>query len=336
MSDINKLKENNNIKYLNIDIDNPNLETIYYLIENGQKYSYSELLEDKKGYIYVPYDIFKQGELFILDIIENIPANLTKLEIAKYLYITIGKNIGYDINIIPEKNETFNLLNINQINNIWGCLCNNKGTNKSFTKLYKYLCKIMNIDCKIISNNIGYLKNVLTIDNRKIIVDITSDIPFIQAGFKTKNFTGYNDDLTLDKKIGYIKDNYNENIIELSLKNLNYDNDLVFNNILSITQDIIKVENIKPIELGIIYDQIFTKYCPDQNISINNLYINHNNKKEHFILIHHDDKYYSYNYTKNSFVEISYDEIEKNIESKKIGIYLNENISFLNPKKVIL
>ena len=36
MEDIEKLKETNTIKYINLDITNPNLDVIYYLIENGQ------------------------------------------------------------------------------------------------------------------------------------------------------------------------------------------------------------------------------------------------------------------------------------------------------------
>ncbi len=334
MEDIRKLKDQPNIKYLNIDLTNPNLEVIYYLIDNGEKYSYSEKIEDKAGYIYVSHDIFKQSQLFILDIISSIPINLTELEIARYLYITIGKNIGYDINILPDKNETFSLKDINIIHNIWGSLANTKGTNSSFCKLYLYLCRIMNIDCKIITTSkLGYQKNILTINNTNIIVDITQDIPFIQAGFKTKNFTGYNDNLELDKKISYLKDDYSENKIESALRNLDYTKKDIFKTILLKTQEIIGAGNIKPIELGIIYDFIFTKYCPNYNISINNLYIHGiYNTKEHFILINYEQKYYSYNYTRNSFVEISKEEIIKNIENKKIGIYLNEKIPFINQK----
>ena len=102
MEDINKLKEMKQVKYLNLDIMNPNLEVIYYLIDHGQNYSYSERIENQNGYIYVPHEIFKQSELFILDIINSIPTNLNEIEIARYLYITIGKNLGYDINILPE------------------------------------------------------------------------------------------------------------------------------------------------------------------------------------------------------------------------------------------
>ena len=330
MDDIKKLEKNKDIKYLNIDILNPDLEVIYYLIDHGQNYSFSDLIENKKGYIYVSHEVFKQSQLFILDIINHIPTSLTEIEMARYLYITIGKNIGYDINALPDKNETFSLQNINIINNLWGSLNITKGTNSSFCKLYLYLCRIMNIDCKIITTGqSGYLKNILTIDNTNIIVDITQDIPYIQAGFKTNNFTGYNDNLEIDRKISYVNDNYNELIIENNLKNLDYSKNDIFQTILLKTQEIIKVENIKPIELSIIYDIIFTKYYPNHEISINNLYIQNTKNKEHFILITHNKKYYSYNYSKSSFVEIPKEEIEKNIGTKKIGTYQNEKIPFI-------
>ena len=335
MLDINKLKQNQDVKYLNIDIMNLDIEVIYYLIDNGQNYSYSDLVDNVPGYIYVPHNIFKQSMTFILDIINHIPATLTELEIARYLYITIGKNIGYDINILPDKNETFSLKNINTINNLWGCINLTKGTNTSFCKLYLYLCRIMNIDCKLLPiGKLNYLKNILTIDNTNIIVDITQDIPFIQAGFKTNHFPGYNDNLEIDKKISYIKDNYNENLLEQNLKHLDYSQKDIFQNILLKTQEIIGAEKIKPIELGIIYDIIFTKYYPNQDIKINNLYIQNLSNKEHFILITHNQKCYSYNYTQNSFVEIPKEKIIKNIESKKIGTYFNENIpSIINTKE---
>ena len=53
MEDIKKLKQNKNIKYINLDIENPDLEVIYYLLENGKNYSYSEKTSDKNGYIYI-------------------------------------------------------------------------------------------------------------------------------------------------------------------------------------------------------------------------------------------------------------------------------------------
>lgn len=337
MQDIEKLKTKSTVKYLNLDITSPNLEVLYYLVDHGQKYSYAEVIDDINGYIYVPHEIFKHSQLFIFDIINSIPIDLNELEIARYLYITIGKNLGYDINILPDKNEIFNLKTINTINNIWGALYNTKGTNLSFTKLYLYLCRIMNIDCNLITvSKLGYIKNLLTINNTNIIVDITQDIPFIQAGFTTRNFTGYNDNQTLDKKIAYIKDDYSENKIEDSLRGLDYTSKEIFKIILLKTQNIISANLLKPIELGIIYDIIFNKYCPNYDISINNLYINEHKSKEHFILINYKDKYYSYNYSRNSFVEISKEELDKNINNEKIGIYLNEKIPFITKKEKVI
>ena len=335
MEDIKRLKKTPSIKYLNLNITSPNLEVIYYLLENGQNYSYAEKIEDKKGYIYVPYEIFKKSELFIIDVINNIPPNLSKLEVARYFYITIGKNIGYDINILPEKNETFSLESINTINNIWGCIYNTKATNYSFTKLYLYLCKLMNIDCNLTYiKNQKYYKNTLNINNRTIEVDLTKDIPYIQAGFQTKNFPGCDDNLEIDKKISYIKDNYCEVKLNEIFKNLDYNKPDIFNIILLITGKIIDASKLKPIELGIIYDIIFSKYCPTYDITINNLYIkNEQQKREHFILISYNDKSYSYNYSKKSFIEVSKEELTKNIDEHHIGIYLNENIPFIINKK---
>ena len=332
MDDIKRLEQSKNVKYVNLDIMNPNLEVIYYLIDHGQNYSYSEQIDDQNGYIYVSYDIFKQSQIFILDIINSIPIELNELEIARYLYITIGKNLGYDINSLPDKNEIFSLKTMNIINNIWGSISITKGTNASFSKLYLYLCRLMNINCQLtVTSRLGYLKNQLTIDRHNIIVDITQDIPYIQAGFKTNHFTGYNDNLVLDRRISYIKDDYSEAKLEITLRNLDYSNPDIFKNILLRTQQIIEANKLKPIELGIIYEYIFTKYCPNFDISISNLYIHNLNNKEHFILITNDDKYYGYNYTRISFVEISKEEIIKNIENQKIGMYQNESIPYITP-----
>ena len=38
MEDIQKLKKGSSIKYINLNLTSPNLEVIYYLLENGQKF----------------------------------------------------------------------------------------------------------------------------------------------------------------------------------------------------------------------------------------------------------------------------------------------------------
>ena len=335
MDDIKELQKNKEIKYINLDIENPNLEVIYYLIKNGQDYSYAERIGDKNGYIYVPYEIFKQAELFILELINKVSITLTELELARFLYITIGKNIGYDINILPDKNETFNFKKISTINNIWGSIYYGKGTNYSLTKIYLYLCRFLNINCKLITTSqLGYQKNIITIQNRNIVVDITQDIPYIQGNFKTKNFLGYDDNIELDKKIGYIIDNYNEAKIEKELRNIDYSQENIISVILDKTSKIIDIKNIRAIELATIYKEIFNKYCPNYDVQIHNFYMNNNSEKEHFIIISYNETYYSFNYTKNKFVEIDEREIKKNIEDKKIGVYLNEKIPFMTNEGV--
>ena len=326
MSDIKKLK-NSNVKYINIDIKNSDENVINFLKEFGQEYLYAESIDNKKGYIYVDYDTFFYAENIINDIITSIPIKLNQIELAKYLYTKLGKLVGYDINTIPEKNESFNFYETNTINNIWGSLVNFKATNQSYCKLYLYLCSLCKIKCEIISVNArGYLCNKLTINNHSLIVDLTSDIPFIEANFKTKHFANFNDEKELDKKIGYIKDDYNDVKIEKDMNLINHDDENCVLNFLIDTQKIINIKHIKPIELGIIYDILFNKYCPDIRININNLYINSIYKK-HFILITYNDNHYSYNYNKNTFVKIEQKQLIENIEKEKIGIYLNENIS---------
>lgn len=334
MTDIDKLNDSN-IKYLNIDITTVNKEVLDYLKKNGQNYLYTESIGSLNGYIYVDYDTFFIGQKIIDNIISNIPSNLSKIEIAKYLYISLGKSIGYDINSNPLKNETFNFKGLNTINNIWGALSNLKATNQSFCKVYLYLCSLMDIKCDIVTvNNEGYLCNKLSIENNSLIVDLTSDIPFIQTGFMTRCFSNYNDELDIDKKIGYVKDNYNDIKIERVLKNINQDNDDFLLTFLIEIQNIINITDVCPIGLGIVCDILFHKYVPNLNITINNLYINDNyNNKEHFILISYNDNYYCYNYNKKTFIKIYENELISNIESDKIGLYLNEEIPIVYKNK---
>ena len=134
--------------------------------------------------------------------------------------------------------------------------------------------------------------------------------------------------IVIDKKIGYYNDI--ENKIDKMVKKIMADDDFVFNLLLN-TQDIIKVKDIKPIELSVIYDIIFSKYCPNFDIKINNLYLNDiYNQKEHFILISYNNRHYSFNYKKNSFIEVDNHDLITNFDNNKIGLYLDEHLSLPN------
>ena len=331
-SDLDKVSNNKKLKYINLNITNPNKEVLDYFKNNGYNYSFSEAIDNKNGYIYVDYNTFYKSQMIIKNIIDNMPNDFSDLEKSRYIYIQLGKNLGYDINILPEKNESFNFSSINTINNIWGAIASSKITNISIVKIYYYLCRLLNIDCEIImTSDNGYLCNKLEINNKTIIVDLMKDIPFIQSGFQTKFFGSYNEDKEMDKKIKYIKDDYNDKKIDKILKNIDYSRENIVEEILIKTQDIINVYDIKPIELGIIYDIIFTKYCPNYDIAINNLYINDiYNNKDHFILISYNNMHYSYSYAKYSFISVTNEHLINNIKNNKIGIYLDEFIPNLN------
>ena len=121
MEDVKKLNEDN-VKYINLDIKNINADVINYLKNNGQNYLYSDLIDNKSGYIYVDYNTFFHAEERINNIISKIPVDLNQIEKAKYLYISLGKLLSYDINVIPEKNDGFSFANINTICFIQWCI----------------------------------------------------------------------------------------------------------------------------------------------------------------------------------------------------------------------
>ena len=139
------------------------------------------------------------------------------------------------------------------------------------------------------------------------------------------HFTPYNSDLDLDKKVKYIKNKYTNTIIDKSLKNIDYTKENCIEDILYKTQNILNIEFIKPVELSIIYEYIFNKYCPNYSIKINNLFLN-NSSKHHFIMISYNNEHYSYNYKKKTFVKVNDLDLIDNIQNGKIGLYLDELI----------
>ncbi|MBQ2872449.1 MAG: hypothetical protein IJE89_00400 [Bacilli bacterium] len=324
VKDIDKIKENT--KYINIDITNPDHDVIDYFLKNGENYLYSEIVEETKGYIYVSHQEFFEAESIISSIYANMPNNLNKLEMSRYLYTQVAKYVFFDINIIPEKNETYSFSLTSKINNLWSSLSSGRITSTSIAKLYYYLCRRLDINITILSDSESKESyNKLTIDNLILNVNLFKDIPYIQTGMETKCFTPYNNDLELDKKIKYTKNKYTDSGIDLALKNIDYTKENCIEDILSKTEKLIKIDNIKSVELSIIYRYIFSKYCPNYNIKINNLYLN-NKEKSHFIMLSYNNMHYSYNYKKKSFIKVDDNDILENIKIGKIGLYLNEFI----------
>ena len=146
---------------------------------------------------------------------------------------------------------------------------------------------------------------------------------------QTRYFATYNTDILLDRKIRYIKKNYNDYYLDKSLKDIDYLKEDCLKDILTKTEKVLDLNTIKPAELAIILKDIFEKYCPNYDIQINNLYINNQNKF-HFIIISYNNIHYSYNYKKKNFVKINSRDIFENLKEKKICLYQNELIPNIN------
>jgi hypothetical protein len=182
----------------------------------------------------------------------------------------------------------------------------------------------LDIDIKIEQNNVE-IYNKIILGKQIITVNLFKDIPYIKAKLMTKYFNPYNDDIDLDKKIKYIKNKHNDLLIDKALKNVDYIEENCIEDILYKTQNIIDIDNIHPVELSIIYEYLFEKYCPNYDIKINNLYLN-DSEHSHFIMISYNNKHYSYNHNKKTFIEIKDFDIIDNINNGKIGMYIDELI----------
>jgi len=327
IKDIEKITKNT--KYINLSIDNVDMEVIDYFLLNGQKYSYSDIIDNKNGFTYVNYEIFKESEKIIDSIIDNMPTSLSDLEKIRYIYIKLGKLVNMDINALSDKNENIVLENINSVNNIWESLLNRKVTDVTLSKILMYLCSRIGIESELISNNInGHIANKISLGESFLIVDLANDIHNIQGKFSTKSFDKYNDNINIDKKVSYIKDNYMDYYIDQELKKIDYTSDNIIYEILVLTQNILSINNIGTVELSKIYKMIFDKYCPNYNININNLFINSNkNIKNHFIIISYNNKYYSFNYNKGNFITLDCNIILDSIKNNKIGLYNGEELN---------
>lgn len=334
MDDISKI--NRDTKYINVSIDNVNMEVIDYFLLHGQNFSYSDTINDRNGFIYSSYDMFKNGEVILDNIIDNMPSNLNDIQKARYIYISLGKILSVDINTMDSKNDVVSFGNISTINNIWGALYKKKITDISISKLFMYLCSRIGIKSELISSGInGHIANKVYVDSSYLVVDLYSDIYNIQGGFVTRYFDKYNNDKNLDKKVLYIREEYTDYYIDNALGGSAIEGDFI-DEILSRTQKILDINNIGVVELSKIYRDIFDKYTPNYDIKINNFYACDGfSNRQHFIMISYNGKCYSFNYSRECFSSLDHDMIIDNLNSKKIGLYDNEEFNVMEKGMVL-
>jgi len=328
-------KIDSNTKYINIDISKVDNDVITYLLENGSKYSYSDTIDSKSNFIYVDYDTFKKSEYIIDGLLERIPSGLNDIEKVRYIYISLGRMLCVDINSIENKNEIISFNTISTINNIWGCLNKGSISNISISKLFMYILCRIGIKSELITNGInGNIGNKVYIGDDYIIVNLYNDIYNIQGGFSTKYFDKYNDNVVIDRKIGYIKEDYVnyyiDNLIRDSLDDKN-----ILSKFINITSKYININYIGTYELYLIYKEIIDKYNL-RDINIYNFFVYKGEyHKEHFIVIGSKDIYYSYNYSKGCFIKVDKDIIYDNIKNRNIGLYDNENFDIMEGRLLV-
>lgn len=324
-------------KYINLSIENIDNDVIEYFLLHGKDYLYSDTIDNRNGFIYANYDMFKTGETLISNIILNMPNDLNDIERIRYIYISLGKILCTDINILDDKNETISFDKISILNNIWGALTKRKISNTIISKIFMYVCFRIGIKSELICSNIkGNIANKIYINDSSLIVDLYKDIHNIQGRFCTKYFDKYNNDKIMDKKILYINDEYTDYYLDIFLKKIDYTDENVVEEILFTTSNIIDINAIGPYELYQMYRNIFDKYTPNYDIKINNLFICKNFAiKEHFTLFSYNDRYYSYNYNKGNFINIDYTTIYNNIRDNKIGVYLDEDFNLIEERVIL-
>lgn len=335
MDDIKNITKNT--KYINLCINKISVDVIDYFLINGKDYSYSEFINNRYGYIYCGYDIFKKSESIIDGIIDNMKSNLSDIEKVRYIYISLGKFLCSDINLDEDKNDRISFNDISTINNIWGSIYYGKTNSDVINKIFMYILKRIGIDSELIISGInGNTSCKVNIDNGYLITDLFSDIRYIQGGFVTHYFDKYNNDKDIDKKIGYIKEEYMDYYMDMIFDNIDYDDDDILYEILSSTEKVLNINNIGVVELSKIYRGIFDKYAINYDINISNLYVYNVDKyKEHFILFSYNDKYYSFNYKRGCFIKVDSDILYINIDSNKIGLYNGEYLE-MNKGSVVL
>lgn len=335
IKDIDNITENT--KYINISVDDVNIEVIDYFLLNGMNYSYSDTINGRNGFIYASYDMFSYGESIIDNIIDSMPSNLSKLEIIRYIYISLGKIFISDINVMDNKNETVSFDKISTINNIWGAISKGKVLDVVTSKIFMYVCSRIGIKCELISASIkGNVANKVYLDDSFLIVDLFNDLYNIQGGFSTDYFDKYNDDKVMDKKIGYINEEYTNYYISEIFRNIDYTKKDILYEILSLTSKVLNINDIGPYELFKIYRGIFDKYVPNYDIKINNLFVcSRFDDKEHFTIFSYNDEYYGFNYSKRCFIKVDDSVLYNNIMNRRIGVYDDEDFK-LSEKRVVL
>ena len=157
-------------------------------------------------------------------IIEDMPKELNQIEMARYIYIQLGKYFSYDEKYkISENDEEKREIFDRDIEDIE----NDKVVCTSLSRIYERLLKRVGINAKTVlipGERLGHAVTEIEIDGRKYLTGLVRDLMRIKTGFKTNEFMidnpdrfGEDSEFTalsdeelkkIDDKIGYTYDRY--------------------------------------------------------------------------------------------------------------------------------
>lgn len=181
------------------------------------------------------------------EIKQNMPDGLTQLEKARYIYLELGKQRRFDTRYYYGNSKTRKRIKMLAMNARYNAKKYYNEKNLvciSLSYLYQSILREYGINCVVTDNDMyssGHVMPILYIDDEKrgklkIKADLQRDLPWIQAGMITDNFGDrddpnegftelyYEDLREIDRKIGYIDDEYKD--VELQqlaheIKNMN-------------------------------------------------------------------------------------------------------------------
>ena len=161
----------------------------------------------------------------LLNVINNIPNNITPIEKVRWVYVNFGKILSFDYKKFDSKTKAN--LDSDYINKYQTCVQISYLLNDALNRIDS------NIKSEVIERKIEghryeqeHLANIVTINDEKYLLDLTLDLYRIHFDLKTKEFgfSGYigydldimpqSENIKMDEHLSLYKNGYTDNILK--------------------------------------------------------------------------------------------------------------------------
>lgn len=161
----------------------------------------------------------------LLNVINNIPNNITPIEKVRWVYVNFGKILSFDYKKFDSKTKVN--LDSDYINKYQTCVQISYLLNDALNRIDP------NIKSEVIERKIEghryeqeHLANIVTINDEKYLLDLTLDLYRIHFDLKTKEFgfSGYtnydldimpqSENIKMDEHLGLYNNGYTDNILK--------------------------------------------------------------------------------------------------------------------------